>query len=138
MWKTKKGRKKDASTLGKGFIKLPEEERNISQTDIERISYIDYPLFSFKYLQEVSFDNIVLGTHSENLLDSLKEVRSARSVKAGHAHRKYDHEKVVELFKSNLTYKEISQITNIPIKIVRSIIYKKLWIENLMLPWWNR
>lgn len=73
-----------------------------------------------------TFDNIVLGTHSENLLDSPKEVRSARSVKAGHAHRKYDHEKVVELFKSNLTYKEISQITNIPIKIVRSIIYKKL------------
>lgn len=51
----KKQKKKDTYTPGNGFIKIPEGERNINQKDIEHITHIDYPLFSFKYLQEVSF-----------------------------------------------------------------------------------
>lgn len=37
------------------FIKQPQSDTHISEADIERLSGIDYPLFSFKYLKETSF-----------------------------------------------------------------------------------
>lgn len=70
----KRHQKKNVSTSGNGFIKLPEGERNINQKDIERISYIDYPLFSFKYLQEVSFvDKSIQIKFFQTLLIRLKK-----------------------------------------------------------------
>ena len=40
--KAKKRRKKDAAIIVQGFIKLPEGEKNINQTDIDRMAQIDY------------------------------------------------------------------------------------------------
>ena len=36
--KANKRRKKDAAIIAKGFIKLPEGEKNISQTDLDRMA----------------------------------------------------------------------------------------------------
>lgn len=37
------------------FIKQPPKTLSINETDVKRLSKINYPLFSFKYLKEVSF-----------------------------------------------------------------------------------
>lgn len=50
--KSKSGKLKKGKTL---FIKQPEETKQINETDISRLASIDYPIFSFKYLSEVSF-----------------------------------------------------------------------------------
>jgi len=41
--------------LRKGII-IPNDNNTISEAEIKHISRIDYPIFSFKHLQEVSFD----------------------------------------------------------------------------------
>lgn len=71
--KANKRRKKDAAIIAKGFIKLPEGEKNISQTDLDRMVLIDYPLFSFKYLQKVSFDGDVKTKFFQDFLLRLKK-----------------------------------------------------------------
>ena len=71
--KAKKRRKKDAAIIAQGFIKLPEGEKNINQTDIDRMAQIDYPLFSFKHLQKVSFDGDVKAKFFQDFLLRLKK-----------------------------------------------------------------
>jgi hypothetical protein len=71
--KAKKRRKKDAAIIVQGFIKLPEGEKNINQTDIDRMAQIDYPLFSFKHLQKVSFDGDVKAKFFQDFLLRLKK-----------------------------------------------------------------
>ena len=71
--KANKRRKKDAAIIAKGFIKLPEGEKNISQTDLDRMALIDYPLFSFKYLQKVSFDGDIKAKFFQDFLLRLKK-----------------------------------------------------------------
>lgn len=66
-------KKKDAAIIAKGFIKLPEGIKNINQTDIDRMALIDYPLFSFKYLQKVSFDGDVKAKFFQDFLLRLKK-----------------------------------------------------------------
>ena len=71
--KANRRKKKDATIIAQGFIKLPEGEKNINQTDIERMALIDYPLFSFKYLQKVSFDNDIKAKFFQDFLLRLKK-----------------------------------------------------------------
>lgn len=70
--KKNKSKKKESAIIARGFIKLPEFERNINQADVERLSQIDYPLFSFKYLQNVSFNGDVKAKFFQNFLLRLK------------------------------------------------------------------
>lgn len=71
--KTIKRKKKDASIIAQGFIKMPKGEKNINQTDIDRMTQIDYPLFSFKHLQKVSFDGDVKTKFFQDFLLRLKK-----------------------------------------------------------------
>ena len=71
--KENKRKKKDAAIIAKGFIKLPEGEKNINQTDIDQMAQIDYPLFSFKHLQKVSFDGDVKAKFFQDFLLRLKK-----------------------------------------------------------------
>ncbi len=74
--KANKRRKKDAAIIANGFIKMPEGEKNINQTDIDRMAKIDYPLFSFKYLQKVSFDGDVKAKFFQDFLLRLKNIQN--------------------------------------------------------------
>ena len=71
--KAKKRKLKDAAIIKQGFIKKPEVEKNINPTDIERMAQIDYPLFSFKHLQKVSFDGDVKAKFFQDFLLRLKK-----------------------------------------------------------------
>lgn len=46
-----------------------------------------------------SWDNIILGTHSQNMFDVPKEVRNARTEKGASSVRKFNEEKLKEIFK---------------------------------------
>ena len=70
---SKKRKKKTATIIANGFIKLPEGEKNINQTDVDRMALIDYPLFSFKYLQKVSFDGDVKAKFFQDFLMRLRK-----------------------------------------------------------------
>lgn len=64
---------KKKTNIDGGYIKLPEGEKNINQTVINRLVKIDYPLFSFKYLQEVSFVENVKAKFFQDFLLRLKK-----------------------------------------------------------------
>lgn len=49
-----KGKKQRPSDDGLQFIKKAIETKAISRTEIETLSNIDYPLFSFRYFKDVS------------------------------------------------------------------------------------
>lgn len=48
-------KKTKAKIKSNKFIKQPQNDFHINETDVERLASIDYPLFSFKYLKETSF-----------------------------------------------------------------------------------
>lgn len=57
--------------LKKGII-TPKDNNVISEAEVKYISKIDYPVFSFKHLQEVSFDKCRDVKFFEGLLKRLK------------------------------------------------------------------
>lgn len=71
--KNNKCKKKCAASIAQGFIKLPKSPKNINQTDIDHMMQIDYPLFSFKHLQKVSFDSDVKAKFFQDFLLRLRK-----------------------------------------------------------------
>lgn len=57
--------------LKKGII-APDDNNVISEAEIKYISRIDYPVFSFKHLQEVSFDKCKDAKFFRGFLKRLK------------------------------------------------------------------
>jgi len=58
-----------------------------------------------------SCDSIVLGTHSQNMFDVPKETRDARSEKGAAAVRKFNEEKLKEIFKDReigMSFRELA------------------------------
>lgn len=61
-------------------------------------------------LKDNSFDNIGIGTHTENMLDVPKEVRCYNSINAGNAAKRYSDEQAQEMYQKHLmgmSYKQI-------------------------------
>jgi tRNA G10 N-methylase Trm11 len=67
-----------------------------------------------------SWDNIEIGTHSQNMMDMSKENRSKKS-----SHPTYNHEEVLKDRKLGMTYKEIMKKHGIKSKSTVSHIINK-------------
>lgn len=53
-----------------------------------------------------SHENIVIGTHQQNIMDIPKQVRVKKALHASSFIRKYDKEKVIEFFQECKSYKK--------------------------------
>lgn len=67
-------------------------------------------------------DNILLGTHRDNMMDKSEEDRIRI---AANAAKKYDHEEIIKLHKEGLTYKKIMDRLKIKSKGTISFIINK-------------
>ena len=74
-----------------------------------------------------SWENIILGTHSQNMMDIPKENRSKKS-----SHPTYNHEEVLKDRKLGMTYKEIMDKHGIKSKGTVSHIINKSYIRNVL------
>lgn len=63
-----------------------------------------------------SWDNIGIGTHSDNMMDMPKEVRVAKAKHASSFLKKYNHEEVEEFYKSAKSYKKTMEYFGIKSK----------------------
>lgn len=81
-------------------------------------------------------DNILIGTHSQNMMDQSTEVRLTKSLAAADACRKYSHSKIMTMHKNGLSYLQIMKETGIKSKgtisfIIKQSIEAKLQTANL-------
>ena len=75
-----------------------------------------------------SWDNIVIGTQSDNMMDIPKEIRTRRAILAGKAHIKYNKELVIKLkeeYKIIKNYSELSKKHNMSLNCVWQLINKR-------------
>jgi hypothetical protein len=63
-----------------------------------------------------SWDNILIGTNSDNMMDIPKEVRMRKALHATSFVRKYDKQKVVEFYNKTKSYKKTLEHFNISSK----------------------
>jgi hypothetical protein len=72
-----------------------------------------------------SWDNITIGTHSENMLDMPKDVRISKALHATSFVRKYDKEEVRSFYSECKSYKKTMDHFNITSKSTLHFILKK-------------
>lgn len=70
-------------------------------------------------------DNILIGTRSDAQMSKDEGVRRAASITASNAIKKHDHNKIVEMHKSGMTYVDIMKATGIKSRGTVSFIIKK-------------
>lgn len=85
MSKKKKGKQGDDSL---SFIKDVIESNIISKKEIESLSKIDYPLFSFKYLKDVSIDKCKDSNFFHDFLIRLQKLSNLgwKGIRLSHRH----------------------------------------------------
>ena len=72
------------------------------------------------------WDNIAIGTHSENMLDIRPELRQKSAEYASSFQQKHDHEKIKKYYSNNdVTYTDIMKKFNISSKGTVSYIIRK-------------
>lgn len=71
-----------------------------------------------------SYDNIEIGTHSDNMMDIHRDIRLANAIKASQAIVKWDTDEIVRLHNNGCSYREIMSITGITSKGTLSYIIK--------------
>lgn len=71
-----------------------------------------------------SYDNIEIGTHSDNMMDIHRDVRLANAINASQAIVKWDVDEIVRLHNNGCSYREIMRITGITHKGTVSYIIK--------------
>jgi hypothetical protein len=75
-----------------------------------------------------SWDNILLGSHSDNMMDVPKEVRRK---KASLANKIHNHLQIIDAHKNGMPYSQIMKVFNISSKgTVSYIINKSMSLEN--------
>lgn len=85
MSKKKKGKQGDDSL---SFIKDVIESNIVSKKEIESLSKIDHPLFSFKYLKDVSIDKCKDSTFFHDFLIRLQKLSDLgwKGIRLSHRH----------------------------------------------------
>lgn len=72
-----------------------------------------------------SYDNIGIGTFSENMMDKSPELRRDTAIKASLAAKKHDHEKIIDLHKKGYSYDKIMNELGTKSKGTISFIIRK-------------
>lgn len=70
-------------------------------------------------------DNIILGTHSENMMDIPENIRYNKAVHASSFIKKHNHEEIIKLHNEGVSYKKIMEQFNIKSKGTISFIINK-------------
>ena len=71
-----------------------------------------------------SYENILIGTHSQNMMDISKELRLKKALKATSFVRKYNKEEVIKFHNKSKSYKETMEKFNILSKGTLNYILK--------------
>lgn len=66
--------------------------------------------------EDNSWDNIVLGSHSENMFDIPKQIRIKRAIYASSFKKKYNNEDIINFHNEHKSYKRTMQQFNISSK----------------------
>ena len=66
--------------------------------------------------EDNSWDNIAIGTHSDNMMDIPEQIRIKKAKYAASFIKKYDYEEVINFYKSCKSYKKTMQEFNISSK----------------------
>jgi len=72
-----------------------------------------------------SYENIILGTQSDNMMDKSAEVRMGMAIYASSFVKKHNHEEIVKMHKEGLSYGKIMEKTGIKSKGTISFIVKE-------------
>jgi hypothetical protein len=72
-----------------------------------------------------SFDNIAIGTASDNMMDKTPEIRLKMALNATQYVKKHNHEQIIQLYKKERSYKKVMEKFNIKSKGTLNFILKK-------------
>lgn len=92
---SKKKQKRTKPSDGLVYIKDVKEIKTVSEKEIEELAQIDHPLFSFKYLKDVSIDKCEDPTFFRNFLIRLQKLSELgwKEIRLSHRHG-YGMEKI--------------------------------------------
>lgn len=82
-----------------------------------------------------SFENILIGTHSENMLDTDKEERIKRAIHASNKTRRFTDEEIIDIRKDRekgLSYKQLCIKYNTSKSSINYIITKSLYYKKII------